>query len=72
MQVLGLVPTAARQTMDFLSDSWANMGQKEDSVNSDSNQQFQLVIPKKKKSTLKRQPETSKGFKVGDSSRSRY
>jgi len=33
MQVLGLVPTVAQQTMDFLIDSWANMGQKEDFVN---------------------------------------
>ena len=53
MQVLGLVPTVAQQTMDFLSDSWANMGQKEDFVNSDSNQQFQLVILKKKISKIK-------------------
>jgi len=69
MQVLGLVPTVAQQTMDFLSDSWANMGQKEDFVNSDSNKQFQLVVPKKKKK-LKQHSETSKGFKVGASSRS--
>jgi len=70
MQILGLVPTVAQQTMDFLSDSWANMGQKEDFVNSNSNQQFQLVISKKKKSKLKRHSKTSKGFKVGASNRS--
>jgi len=70
MQVLGLVPTVAQQTMDFLSDSWANMGQKEDFVNSNSNQQFQLVVPKKMKKKLKQHFETSKGFKVGASSRS--
>lgn len=64
MQVLGLVPTVAQQTMDFLSDSWTNMGQKED-------QPFQLVVPRKKKSK-KKQPEASKGFKVGSSSRSHY
>jgi len=29
MQVLGLVPFVAQQTMNFLSDSWANMGEKE-------------------------------------------
>jgi hypothetical protein len=70
MQVLGLVPTVAQQNMDFLSDSWANMDQKEDFVNSDSNQQFQLVVPKKKKNKLKQHSETIKGFKVGASSRS--
>jgi len=70
MQVLGLVPTVAQQLWIFLSDSWANMGQKEDFVNSDSNQQFQLVIPKKKKSKSKRHSETSKGFKVGASNHS--
>jgi len=70
MQVLGLFRTVAQQTMDFLSDSWANMGQKEDFVNSDSNQQFQLVVPKKKKNKLKQHSETSKGFKVGASGRS--
>jgi len=70
MQVLGLVRTVAQQTMDFLSDSWANMGQKEDFVNSDSNQQFQLVVPKKKKNKLKKHSETSKGFKVGAFGRS--
>jgi len=52
MQVLGLVPTVTQQTMDFLSNSWANMGQKEDIVNLDTNEQFQLVVPKKKKKTL--------------------
>ena len=52
MQVLGLVPTVAQQAMDFLSNSWANMGQKEDIVNLDTNEQFQLVVPKKKKKTL--------------------
>jgi len=26
MQVLGFVPTVGQQTMDFMSDSWANMG----------------------------------------------
>jgi len=49
MQILGLVPTVAQQTMDFLSNSWANMGQKEDIVNLDTNEQFHLVVPKKKK-----------------------
>lgn len=62
MQVLGLVPTMEQQTMDFLSDSWTNMGHKE-------NQPFQLVVPKKKKGK-KRQSEASKGFKVGSSTRS--
>jgi len=52
MQFLGLVPTVTQQTMDFMSDSWANMGQKEDFINSVSNQQFQLVVPKKKKNKL--------------------
>jgi hypothetical protein len=70
MQILGLVPTVAQQTMDFLRDSWANMGQKENIVNLDTNEQFQLVVPKKKKNKLKQHSETSKGFKVGASSRS--
>jgi hypothetical protein len=56
--------------MDFLSNSWANMGQKEDIVNVDTNEQFQLVVPRKKKNRLKQHSETSKGFKVGASSRS--
>lgn len=51
----------AQQTMDFLSDSWTNMGQQD--------QLFQLVVPRKKKSK-KQQSEASKGFKVGSSSRS--
>ena len=38
MQVLGFVPTVAQQTMDFLSNSWVNIGQKEDIVNLDTNE----------------------------------
>lgn len=53
MKVLGLAPTVAKETMDFLSDSWANMGQMEDIVDLDPNQQFQLLIPKKKNNKLK-------------------
>ena len=71
MQVLGLVPSAAQQTMNFLSDSWANMGQKNESVDlaRDIGQPFQLVVQRKKKSK-KQLSEASKGFKVGTSSRS--
>jgi hypothetical protein len=59
MQVLGLVPSAAQQTMDFLSDSWANMGQNNESVDlaRDTGQPFQLVIPRRRRarsSSLKR------------------
>ena len=52
MQVLGLVPSVAQQTMDFLIDSWANMGQKNETVDlaRDTGQPFQLVVPRKKKS----------------------
>jgi len=51
MQVLGLVPSVAQHTMDFPSDSWANRGQKEESVDftGDTGQPFQLMIPRKKK-----------------------
>ncbi|AET01898.1 hypothetical protein MTR_8g022850 [Medicago truncatula] len=52
IKVLGLAPTVAKQTMDFLSDSWTNMGQMEDIVDLDPNQQFQLLIPKKKNNKL--------------------
>jgi len=57
--------------MNFLSDSWANMGQKEEIVDlaRDTGQPFQLVVSRKKKSK-KWQSEASKGFKVGTSSRS--
>jgi len=70
MQVLGLVPYVAQQTMNFLSDSWANMGQKEETADltRDTGQPFQLVVPRKKKSK-KQQSDASKGFKVGTSSR---
>jgi hypothetical protein len=51
IQVLGLLsaPTAVQQTMDFLNNSWANMTQIEETVDSvgNTNQQFQLVVPKK-------------------------
>ncbi|KAK2360275.1 hypothetical protein QL285_085560 [Trifolium repens] len=70
MQVLGLLsaPTAAQQTMDFLNNSWANMTQTEELIDSvgNTNQQFQLVVSKKRKSKQK-QAEASKGFKVGSS-----
>jgi hypothetical protein len=72
MQVLGLLsaPTAAQQTMDFLNNSWANMTQTEELIDSvgNTNQQFQLVVSKKRKSKQK-QAEASKGFKVGSSNR---
>ncbi|GAU22855.1 hypothetical protein TSUD_282220 [Trifolium subterraneum] len=74
MQVLGLLsaPTAAQQTMDFLKNSWANMTQTEEMIASvgNTNQQFQLVVPKKGKNKFKqKQAEASKGFKVGGSNR---
>ncbi|GAU50241.1 hypothetical protein TSUD_194760 [Trifolium subterraneum] len=69
MQVLGLLsaPTAAQQTMDFLSNYWANMTQTKEVVDSvgNMNQQFQLVVPKNRKNKVKqKQVEASKGFKV--------
>jgi hypothetical protein len=72
MQVLGLLsdPTAAQQTMNFLNNSWANMTQTDEMVDSvgNTNQPFQLVVPKKRKNRQK-QAETCKGFKVGASNR---
>ncbi|CAJ2646207.1 hypothetical protein L195_g047722 [Trifolium pratense] len=70
MQVLGLLnaPSAVQQTMDFMSNSWDNMTQKEEIVDSvgNLNQQFQLVVPKKGKNKFKQKPaDASKGFKVG-------
>ena len=52
MQVLGLFPYVTQQTMNFLSDSWANMGQKEEIVDltSDTGQPFQRAVPRKNKS----------------------
>jgi len=71
MQVLGLVPSVAQQAIDFLSDSWANMGQIEEIayLTRDTGQPFQPMVPRKKKSK-KQQSLTSKGFKVGASSHS--
>ena len=40
IKVLGLVPTVVKQTMGFLT-------QMEDIVDLDTNQEFQLVVPKK-------------------------
>jgi len=70
MQVIGLVPSVAQQTKDFLSDSWDNIGQNEETVDltGDTGQPFQLVVPRKKKSK-KQQSDAGKGFKVDDFSR---
>ena len=72
MHVLGLLnaSTEAQQTTDFLNNSWANMTQTEKMINSvgNTNQQFQLVVSKKRKSKQK-QVKASKGFKVGSSNR---
>ncbi|MCH82072.1 hypothetical protein A2U01_0002868 [Trifolium medium] len=52
MHVLVLLsaPTTAQQAMNFTSDFWANMAQNEEIVDSvgNTNQQFQLVVPKNK------------------------
>jgi hypothetical protein len=56
MQILGLVPSEVQQ---FLSESWANMAQNVE------DEQFQVVVPRKKKNKLKQHIEPSKGFKVG-------
>jgi hypothetical protein len=52
MQVLELSSalTATQQIMDFLNNSQDNMAQNEDMVDSigNTNQQFQLMVPKKK------------------------
>jgi hypothetical protein len=75
MEVLGFLnaPSAAQQTIDFLSNSWANMTQNEGIVDSAGNtdQQFQLVVPKKKRKNKfkQKQADASKGFKVGASNR---
>jgi hypothetical protein len=51
IEVLGFLnaPSAAQQTIYFLSNSWANITQNEEIVDSAGNtdQQFQLVVPKK-------------------------
>jgi len=51
MQVLGIIsaPTAAQQAMNFLSDYWANMYQKE-GIDDLADHPFQLVVPKKRRS----------------------
>jgi len=72
MQVLGLVPNDAQQVTNFLSDSWSNMAQNDESVDlvGNTNQPFQLVVPRKSKGRLKKQQtEANKGFKVGASNR---
>jgi hypothetical protein len=54
--------------MDFLSNSWANMTQNEEIVDlaGNTDQQFQLVVPRKGKNKFKqKQADASKGFKVG-------
>ncbi|KAK2442246.1 hypothetical protein QL285_013459 [Trifolium repens] len=70
MQVLGLLnaPSTTQQTVDFLSNSWANMTQNEEIVDlaGNTDQQFQLVVPRKGKNKFKqKQADASKGFKVG-------
>jgi len=49
MQVLRIVPT--QQSMNFLSESCANMARNDEIVDLDENtsQLFQLVVPRKKK-----------------------
>jgi len=72
MQVLGLVPNDAQQVTEFLSQSWSNMAQNDESVDlgGNTNQPFQLVVPRKAKSRLKKQQtEANKGFKVSASNR---
>jgi len=73
MQVLGIVLTEAQQVVNFLSESWANMARNDEIVDLDENtsQQFQLVVPRKKK-LKKKQTEAGRGFKVGASSRSSH
>jgi len=56
MQVLGLVPNDAQQVTNFLSDSWSNMAQNDESVDlvGNTNQPFQLVVSRKSKGRLKK------------------
>jgi len=68
MQVLGLVPNEAQQTMKLLSESWCNMAQNDESVDlvGNANQPSQQEVPRKPKSKFKKQQsETNKEFKVG-------
>jgi len=69
IQVLRHVSMVTQQTMDSLSDLWANMAHKEENIDSAQNtsKPIQLVVPRKKKSK-KQQSEARKGFKVGASS----
>jgi len=72
MQVLWLVSNDVRQVTEFLSESWSNMAQNDESVDLGGNtiQPFQLVVSRKSKSRLKKQQiEANKGFKVGASNR---
>lgn len=57
--------------MNFLSESWANMAHNDEVVDLDENtsQPFQLLVSRKKRNK-KKQPEATKGFKVGASRRS--
>jgi hypothetical protein len=71
MQVLGIDSTETQQTVNFLSESWANMARNDEIVDLDENtsQPFQLLVPRKKK-LKKKQHEAGRGFKVDASSRS--
>jgi preprotein translocase subunit SecF len=74
IQILGFLSnfTTTQQTIDFLSNSWDNMAQNEEIIDSvgNTNQKFQSVVPKKRKNKFKQQlTYSSKGFKVGAFSR---
>jgi len=66
MWVLELVPTETQQTMNFLSGFWANIGKKDEIV--DTDQPFQSVVLREKKNK-KQRPEASNVLKVGVSGR---
>ena len=64
--VVSSIPDVVQQDIESLKESWANMAQNDKSIKLEDsklvdNQQFQLVVHKKKKSRQKSQTESNKG-----------
>lgn len=64
--VVSSIPDVVQRDIEFLKESWANMAQNDEGIKlKDStlvdNQQFQLVVHKKKKNRQKSQAESNKG-----------
>lgn len=52
LAIIPPIPAVVQHDIDFLRESWANMG-KFDQVENDPNKHFQLVVPRKKKKQQK-------------------